>query len=390
MIENKHLHILLVEDEVLIAMMESRQLEDRGYTVHHAIDGETAIALMKDTQNDFDLILMDIDLGSELDGTEAAEIILHHHHIPIIFLSGHTEREIVERTEKITSYGYVVKNSGIIVLDASIKMALRLFNAHLAIREREERFRHAFEYSAAGVCMVDLQGHFTQVNSVMTKMFGYSEEEFLNRNFTDITYAEDTSIGTDRFDQMLAGHMTHTTFEKRYVKKDGGILWGVVSASLIRDHHHAPQFFITHITDITAMKQAALVITKREEELQLALEVARLGYWRYDCVTHEVKWHHQHEKLFGIPLEDFGGTLDAVQHCVHPDDRAQGIDNLQTTLTHHVPFDNTYRVIHPDGTVLWLHSYGYLYDDEAGHPAYIFGITQDITDRKVHAQSVAP
>ena len=58
-----------------------------------------------------DLILMDIDLGKGMDGTEAAQIILHNREIPIVFLSNHTEKEIVNKTEKITSYGYVVKNA---------------------------------------------------------------------------------------------------------------------------------------------------------------------------------------------------------------------------------------------------------------------------------------
>jgi DNA-binding NarL/FixJ family response regulator len=58
-----------------------------------------------------DLILMDIDLGGGIDGAKAAEEILKDFYIPILFLSAHTEKEIVEKTEKITSYGYVVKSA---------------------------------------------------------------------------------------------------------------------------------------------------------------------------------------------------------------------------------------------------------------------------------------
>ena len=60
---------------------------------------------------------------------DAAALILKEHDLPILFLSSHTEREVVEKTEKITSYGYVVKNSGITVIDAAIKMAFKLYNA---------------------------------------------------------------------------------------------------------------------------------------------------------------------------------------------------------------------------------------------------------------------
>ena len=92
--------------------------------------------------DEIDLVLMDIDLGKGMDGTQAAKAILEHRDIPILFLSSHTESDVVEKTEKITSYGYVVKNSSITVLDASIKMAFKLFEANgklkLELRERKE------------------------------------------------------------------------------------------------------------------------------------------------------------------------------------------------------------------------------------------------------------
>jgi len=119
--------ILLVEDEYLIAMTETNALKDYGYEVRHVSSGEKAIEIVK--SEGFDLILMDINLENEIDGIETAQIILDKLDIPIIFVSSHIEKEVVERTEKVTSYGYVVKSSTITVLDASIKKAMKLFNA---------------------------------------------------------------------------------------------------------------------------------------------------------------------------------------------------------------------------------------------------------------------
>ncbi|HQO23408.1 MAG TPA: response regulator, partial [Spirochaetota bacterium] len=125
--------LLLVEDEVIIAMSEKMELENYGYTVHHVTSGEKAVQSVVENIHTIDLILIDIDLGSGIDGTQAAEQILKIKDIPVVFLSSHTEPEIVEKTERLTSYGYVVKNSGIVVLDASIKMAIKLF------KEKNER-----------------------------------------------------------------------------------------------------------------------------------------------------------------------------------------------------------------------------------------------------------
>ena len=99
--------LLLVEDEVLIALAKQKELEKYGYNVLTVNTGEKAIAIAKEN-DDIDLILMDINLGRGIDGTETAELILKDFNVPIVFLSSHTEPEVVEKTEKITSYGYVV------------------------------------------------------------------------------------------------------------------------------------------------------------------------------------------------------------------------------------------------------------------------------------------
>jgi len=117
--------ILLVEDEFTCAAIEDLFLEQYGYSVVVASSGEEAIELLRD--NTFiDLILMDINLGDGMNGIVTAQKILIDRDIPIIFLSSHHEPEFVEQTEKVTCYGYILKNSGISIIDASIKMALKL------------------------------------------------------------------------------------------------------------------------------------------------------------------------------------------------------------------------------------------------------------------------
>ncbi len=128
--------ILLVEDEAIIALAEIKKLEGVGYAVIHAPSGEKAIELFRRGPGSYDLILMDIDLGAGIDGTEAAREILRAHDVPILFLSSHTEPEAVAKTEEITNYGYVVKSSVFTVLDASIKMSFKLFEAQKRLHQK--------------------------------------------------------------------------------------------------------------------------------------------------------------------------------------------------------------------------------------------------------------
>ena len=132
--------LLLVEDEMFIAIDKKDELEEYNYNVLTTTTGEAAVSLCREN-GDIDLILMDIDLGRGIDGTEAAEQILKERDLPIVFMSSHTEPEIVEKTEKVNSYGYVVKSSNITVLDSSIKMAFKLFEAHRKVKKNEEKLK---------------------------------------------------------------------------------------------------------------------------------------------------------------------------------------------------------------------------------------------------------
>jgi len=178
--------ILLVEDEAIIAMMEKNELEKYGYIVHSVTTGEKAVQTIAKNTQPIDLILMDINLGSGIDGTRAAEKILKEKDIPIVFLSSHTEPEIVEKTEKITSYGYVIKNSGSVVLDASIKMALRLSKTKRKQKQAEETLTEqknllsAIYRNAPLIMMVvNAERRIQQVNGFATQFANRDAEEML-------------------------------------------------------------------------------------------------------------------------------------------------------------------------------------------------------------------
>jgi len=121
--------ILLVEDDALIALMESELLQSGGYKVVTALSGEQALEIFN-SDPDLDLVLMDIDLGPGIDGGETARRMLVQRDLPVVFISSHTEPEILAKTEAITSYGYIVKGYNETTLFASLNMAFRLHAAH--------------------------------------------------------------------------------------------------------------------------------------------------------------------------------------------------------------------------------------------------------------------
>jgi PAS domain S-box-containing protein len=172
-------NILLVEDELIIAHAEAQTLKDNGYTVIISPSASHAIETVKSGE-EIDLILMDIDLGKGMDGTDAAEIILRERDIPVLFLSSHTEPEIVGKTEKITSYGYVVKNTGNTVLFASINMAFRLHEARVQTKLHEQMLRIAL--SERMRAEEELQQINKQLNSTIEKLETINNEMIRSRN----------------------------------------------------------------------------------------------------------------------------------------------------------------------------------------------------------------
>ncbi|HKK65166.1 MAG TPA: PAS domain S-box protein, partial [Clostridia bacterium] len=136
--------ILLVEDEALIAMYQSGELQKHGFEVSVVYSGENAVAAVR-SDPDIALVLMDIDLGTGINGPEAAQKILHTHNLPIVFLTSHSEKEIVDKVKGISRYGYVLKNSGVFVLVESITMAFELFEAHQSARTRELKQQQQME-----------------------------------------------------------------------------------------------------------------------------------------------------------------------------------------------------------------------------------------------------
>jgi len=219
--------ILLVEDEAIQAMMGKAALERYGYTVLTAFTGERAIELMAATPA-IDLILMDIDLGEGIGGPETAARILTVWDIPVVFLSSHIEPEVVQKTETITCYGYVVKNSCVTVLDASIKMAFKLFDAKREIirgavlyqrqaeslalevtrknemeeslRVSEMQYRRLFESAKDGILILDAgTGKILDVNPFLIEMLGYSKEQFIEKSIWEIGSFKDIVASKDTF-----------------------------------------------------------------------------------------------------------------------------------------------------------------------------------------------
>lgn len=254
--------ILLVEDDVLIAMSESVFLKQEGYDVVIVNDGESAVEEAAD--GSYDLILMDIDLGSGIDGTDAAKEILQFCAVPIVFLSSHVEPEIVKKTEGITSYGYIVKNSGNTVLSASIKMAFKLFNANKKLEERKDelaweknRLRKYINTAEVMLVLVDPEAKIRLINKKGCELLGSSEEELLGTDWVaNFILEDDQNKIKELFSQIFSGNTESLEYNENWIKCKNSekklIAW---HNSLVRDKDGKITGILCSGEDITELKK---------------------------------------------------------------------------------------------------------------------------------------
>jgi PAS domain S-box-containing protein len=128
--------------------------------------------------------------------------------------------------------------------------------AEAALRESEERFRRVFEEGPLGVALVGKDYHFLKVNNAMCRMVGYTEEELMRMSFVDITHPDDLEVNRGLAEQMFRREIPRYWLQKRYVKKDGDIIWVNLTASVIRDAEGLPLYGLAMVEDITDSKRA--------------------------------------------------------------------------------------------------------------------------------------
>ncbi len=134
--------------------------------------------------------------------------------------------------------------------------------AGAALRESQARLQSAFENAAVGAAITDLKGRFLFVNTALCTLTGYSEKEMLALDIAAITHPDDMAHSLELNKKICVGHVQSIKLEKRYIRKDGSVVWVKISVSLGRDAQGNPEHTLMLGEDITASKLAEF--TKEE------------------------------------------------------------------------------------------------------------------------------
>ncbi len=247
----------------------------------------------------------------------------------------------------------------------------------------ELRLDHAFAASPIGMALVAPEGRFLRVNPTFCAMVGWSEAELLATGFQAITFPEDLAPDLERVQEVLEGTRATYQMDKRYLHREGHVVWAQLNVSLVRDAQGAPLHFVSQIQDISARKVAEARIRKSQAMLTQVLDtIPQSVFWK-DRESRYLGCNQAFARAVGLahPREIVGRTdFDlpwprAEAEAYRADDREVMEGNRPK---HHIlePLQQA------DGTRLWIDTTKVPLLGEGGLPFGVLGVYQDITERK--------
>jgi PAS domain S-box-containing protein len=252
--------------------------------------------------------------------------------------------------------------------------------AEESLRQSEERFRTAFDHAAIGMALVDRDGRFLRVNAALCTLTGYTEAELLARTFQDITHPDDVAADLARNSRLLAGETGAAQLEKRYLRKDGEVVWIRLNSVLVHDAHGAPLHFISQIEDITERKLAEQELHKRAARFRSLISNATdiITILDADGIIHYKS--PPTERILGYHPDALVGRN--AFGLIHPDDRAATWAVFASVLADPTSVPTVaFRFRHADGSWRWLESICTNLLDDRDVGGFVVN-SRDITDRK--------
>ncbi len=144
-----------------------------------------------------------------------------------------------------------------------------------ALRTGEAQFRAVFEEAPIGMALVDMDGYLVRTNRAFQQLIGCTEAELDGTIFSQVSHPDDLATDWELFGDLVAGDITHYQVLKRYVRQDGGTVWGMLSVALIRGPDGAPRFAIEMVENVTERREAEEALRMRDHEFRSLLEHGR-------------------------------------------------------------------------------------------------------------------
>jgi PAS domain S-box-containing protein len=272
--------IFIIEDDTITAHFISTMLLKLNFDVAGITDNSIdAFKKIKETRPD--LILVDIDLNDSISGIDIVRKINKLYNIPVLYVTGHADFEIIESARETNPYGYVLKPVTTIALYSAIDSAL---NQHRIKKERDiaqENFRHIFELSNDIIIVLDVNGYIIEVNPIIFEKTCYAKDELINQRLIEFFHPDDKKKTEIIEDKLVRKRKQIIQYVNRFIKKDGSILWLEWSAKPVPGKN----IFYLIARDITKKVKNTKTLQLNEARLSSLVELSRMSEKQLNEIT---------------------------------------------------------------------------------------------------------
>ncbi len=249
-----------------------------------------------------------------------------------------------------------------------------------AQHEQIQRFDRVFEMGPIGMCVVGPDLKFSRVNKSMCEFVGYTEEELTGLKVEEITHPDDVNIDVALAGQLFREQIPFYQIEKRYIRKDGSIRWGHLTASMVRDEAGTPLYGLGMVKDIHERKVAEEAASRVTRLFKEAEEISGFGSWEVDMETDRLYCSAETQRMYRLSDKP-SYTRDEVRAVLHPEDRGIPLEAYADVRKTGEPTLVEYRLRFDDGTIRHLQVRSRL-EFEAEQPVRLVGVSMDITEKK--------
>lgn len=255
--------------------------------------------------------------------------------------------------------------------------------AEVAVLQSEAKFRNIFENSPLGKSLTGMDGSLN-VNKAFCDIVGYSTDELCAKDWKEITHPDDIQESLNVIQSLIDGKRRRAQYEKRYIHKDGHIVWVEITTALERDKNSEPLYFLTTINDITGRKQMETALIESQTLYRLLAEhssdvvtlIDSVGKVKYASPSTYYRLGYTESDLLGLD------TPGILMH-VHPDDRERIGLEIKRGRQLKLPTSRyEYRLQNKQGNYIWVEDILQREFDEHGEFVQTIVNSREITERK--------
>lgn len=250
--------------------------------------------------------------------------------------------------------------------------------AEKAISESEDKFKYIFDHSVIGKSITLPTGEIT-VNQAFCDMLGYSHDELIKTKWQDISFHEDIELTQNILKSLLSGEKDSARFLKRYIHKNGAIVWTDVGTALRRSDKGKPLYFLTAISDITERKRAEDELRLQSEIMSHMAEAVYLVRMEDEII---VFTNSKFEEMFGYQPGEMTGKHVSIVNAPTEKSPEETADMIIGSLTENSNWKGEVKNIRKDGTSFWTAASVTIFD-HSQFGKVLVAVQRDITERKI-------